>query len=124
MAENINQATGADTGGTPDILTGRPTVAANHGADIPKKLVRAFEAANVSSAEWLRLPAPRTRCRLTSMSRTTLNEAIERGDIRAITVRQPGAVRGIKLINRISLLAWLARLDAEQNGPVNEGGVE
>jgi hypothetical protein len=128
------QTTGADLGGAPAesqgrpiltvdepckppcVLTGKPSVAANNGADIPKKLLRAFEAADVSGCEWLRLPSPRARCRLSSMSRTTLNEAIERGDIRAITVRQPGATRGIKLINRASLVAWLARLDAEQNG--------
>ena len=118
----IQPESSADLGGAPEILTGRPTVAANGGADLPKKLLRAFEAADLSGCEWLRLPAPRARCRLTSMSRTTLNEAIERRDIRAITVRQPGATRGIKLINRASLLAWLSKLDAEQNGDATERG--
>jgi hypothetical protein len=104
------------------VLVGRPTVAANNGADLHNKALKAFIASDLSMAEWLRLPAPRSRCRLTQMSRTTLNEAIERGDVRAITVRQSGATRGIKLINRASLLAWLARLDAEQNATPKEGG--
>ena len=118
---NSKQA-GADLGGAPEILTGRPTVAANNGTDLPNKLLRAFEAADLSSCQWLRLPAPRARCRLTGMSRTTLNEAIERGDVRAITVRQPGATRGIKLILKSGLLDWLAKLDAEQNNGPKEGG--
>jgi hypothetical protein len=112
---------GADLGGAPEILTGRPTVAANNGTDLSNKALKAFVASDLSMAEWLRLPAPRSRCRLTQMSRTTLNEAIERGDVRAITVRQPGATRGIKLINRASLLAWLGKLDAEQNAAVKDG---
>ncbi len=103
-------------------IIGRPTVAPNSGADLHNKALKAFLATDLSFAEWLRLPAPRTRCQLSSMSRTTLNEAIERGDVRAITVRQPGATRGIKLINRASLVAWLAKLDAEQNGTGNEEG--
>ena len=41
---------------------------------------------------------------------------IDAGAIRAVTVRQPGARRGIKLLNRRSVLAYLAKLDAEQNG--------
>lgn len=105
-----------------DLVVGRPTVAANGGAGIPRKLQRAFDAADVSSAEWVRLPAPRSRCRITNLSRTSINEAIDRGDVRAITVRQPGATRGIKLVNRRSLLDWLTRLEAEQNPQRLEGG--
>jgi hypothetical protein len=118
---STNKQAGADLGGAPEILTGRPTVAANSGADLHNKALKAFVASDLSMAEWVRLPAPRSRCRLTQMSRTTLNEAIERGDIRAITIRQPGATRGIKLLNRASLLAWFGKLDAEQNGVPKEG---
>lgn len=107
---------GSATGDRSGILTGRPTVAGNNGSEIPSKLLRAFAAANSSTAEWVRLPSTRARCRLCGLSRTTLNEAVERGDIRAITIRQAGAIRGIKLIHRQSLLDWLSRLDAEQNG--------
>lgn len=106
------------------IRIGPPTVAANNGADLHNKSLKAFIASDVSMAEWTRLPAPLARDKLTGLSRTSLNEAIERGDVKAITVRQPGAVRGIKLVNVASLRAWLARLDAAQNGqqPVHQNG--
>jgi hypothetical protein len=75
----------------------------------------------------MRLPSPRARDRLSGLSRTTLNELIDRKEIRSITVRQPGATRGIKLINKASLLEYLRRLDAEQNGPAKaaeQGGAQ
>ena len=106
----------------PGVLTGKPTVAANSGTDLHNKSLKAFLATDLSFAEWIRLPSPRSKCKLTGLARTTLNEVIERGDVRAITVRQPGATRGIKLINKSSLLAWLAKLDAEQNNGPKEGG--
>ena len=105
------------------LAAGRPTIAPNANAAVPAKLLGAFQAASLADAEWLRLPSPRARCRLTGLSRTSLNELVDRGVVRAVTVRQPGAQRGIKLLNRASLLAYLARLDAEQNGStVQEGG--
>jgi hypothetical protein len=61
------------------------------------------------------------------LARTTLIEAIDRGEFRAITLRQPGATRGIRLLHLPGLFAWLARLDAEQNSAEanakREGGV-
>ena len=120
---NLNNANGPAS--QPDdpgsVLIGRPTVAANTAAGLSRKEFRAFTEADLSVAEWVRLPSPRARCRLTGLSRTGLNEAIERGEIRAITVRQPGAVRGVKLINKASLVAWLRRLDQEQNRMVGAG---
>lgn len=105
-----------------DVIVGKPTVAANAGTDLNRKLLRAFDAADLSHAEWLRLPSPRARCRLTGLSRTSLNELAERGVIRAVTVRQPGALRGIKLLNRASLLAYLQRLEVEQCGDAGAKG--
>lgn len=100
-----------------EVVTGKPTVADNSGtAGLPSALRRSFDSANISDAEWLRLPQPGTRCRLSGLSRSTLNERIDAGDIRAVTIRQSGARRGIKLLNRRSVLAYLAKLDAEQNG--------
>jgi hypothetical protein len=99
----------------PGLVSGKPGVAANAGAGIPQSLRRSYEVAELNSAQWIRLPAPGTRCRFTSLSRTTLNEAIARGDIRAVTIRKPGAVRGIKLMSKASVEDWLARLDVQQN---------
>jgi hypothetical protein len=52
-----------------------------------------------------------------------LNELVDAGAIRAVTIRQPGARRGIKLLKKQSVLAYLARLDAEQNGTAPESEV-
>jgi hypothetical protein len=106
----------------PGVFTGKPSVAANSGAEVPKALLKAFQVAGELWPEWYRLPAPGARDRMTGLSRTSLNEAIERGDVKAITVRQPGAVRGIKLLNVASVRAWMARLDAEQNDAAKERG--
>ena len=98
------------------LVTTRATVAANAGTGINSKLLRAFDTASIGEAEWLRLPSPRARCRLTGFSRTGLNELIDAKLIRAIKVRKAGAQRGVVLISRASLLNYLAKLDAEQNG--------
>ena len=114
--ESENGKAASRPGGAGGVLLGRPTVAGNAGADVPTKLLKDFLASDLSFAEWIRLPSPRARCRLTGLSRTSLNELAERGVIRAVTVRQPGALRGIKLLNRASLLAYLRRLEVEQCG--------
>ncbi len=99
-----------------DVVTGKPTVADNSGtAGLPSGMRRRYDPASIAAAEFLRLPQPGTRCWLTSLSRSTLNELIDAGEIRAVTIRQPGARRGIKLLNKQSVLAYLAKLDAEQN---------
>lgn len=70
--------------------------------------------------EWLRLPAPRRRCTLTNLSRTTLCELCvpcEANDfkppVRSIVIRKKNAVRGIRLINRASLLTYFESLEKE-----------
>jgi hypothetical protein len=119
--ERVNNGNARHRDGTGTIFFGRPSLAANAGAGIPGKLLRVFEPAELGSAERFPLPAPRARCLLTGLSRTTINELVERKVIRGITVRQPGATRGIKLINKASLLGYLAQLDSEQNGTGEQG---
>jgi hypothetical protein len=101
------------------LVSSRPTVAGNAGTAVDPKLLKAFAAAGIAEAEWLRLPSPRARCRLTGLSRTGVNELRAANLIRSIQVRKPGAQRGVVLINRASLLEYLAKLDAEQNGGVS-----
>ena len=96
-------------------VTGLPTVAGNTGAKFPRALKTTFQEGNSSQAEFIRLPAPRTRCCLTGLSRTSLNELVESGAVRSVTLRKPGARRGIKLINRASLLDYLHGLEQEQS---------
>ena len=95
-------------------VVGLPTVAGNTGAKFPRALKSSFQEGNSSQAEFIRLPAPRTRCCLTGLSRTSLNELVESGAVRSVTLRKPGARRGIKLINRASLLDYLHGLEQEQ----------
>ena len=95
-------------------VVGLPTVAGNTGSKFPRSLKSSFQEGNSSQAEFIRLPAPRTRCCLTGLSRTSLNELVESGAVRSVTLRKPGASRGIKLINRASLLDYLHGLEQEQ----------
>ena len=67
--------------------------------------------------EWLRLPAPGTRCRFTGLSRSTLNELTIAGPandgmppVKSVVLRKRGALRGIRLISYDSLMHYLAEL--------------
>jgi hypothetical protein len=64
--------------------------------------------------EWLRLPAPGTRCRFTGLSRSTLNELTIPGPandfqppVKSVVLRKRGATRGIRLISYDSLMTYL-----------------
>lgn len=64
--------------------------------------------------KWLRLPRNGERCRLTGLSRTSIRELVEpcrvnggRPPVRSILLRKKGALRGIRLISKESLLAYL-----------------
>ncbi len=81
---------------------------------IPPKFTGSLRPAEtLAEAEWLRLPPPRGRDRLTGLSRTSLLELGERGAIRLVRVRKPGALRGIVLVNRRSLLDYIESLTVE-----------
>ena len=67
--------------------------------------------------EWLRLPAPGSRCRYTGLSRSTLNELTIPGPanagcppVKSVVLRKRGALRGIRLISYDSLMQYLAEL--------------
>lgn len=64
--------------------------------------------------EWGRLPKPRAR--FNGLSRTTLLEACERGDIRSCVIKKRNAIRGIRLIYLPSLYEYLERLASETMG--------
>ncbi len=72
---------------------------------------------------WLRLPKEKERCAVTGLSRTALNRILDETDpetgealVASVTMVQPGARRGIKLINRDSLLRYLNRAAKAGNG--------
>jgi len=97
----------------------RLTVAGEIPRDHKDKCVSAAGAA----AEFCRLPRPRTRCPITNLSRTTLEERIRAGDIRAKKLRKPGSTRGIVLIETRSLLEFVNSLpDAIHDLPEAKSG--
>lgn len=68
------------------------------------------------SYEWLRLPPPGGRCPVVPLSRSTLSELVRpcarnnyNPPVEARVLRQKGARRGILLISRSSLLAYIAQ---------------
>ncbi|HEU5079490.1 MAG TPA: hypothetical protein VFT72_09760 [Opitutaceae bacterium] len=73
--------------------------------------------ADIIKPEWLRLPAPGSRCRFTGLSRSTLNELTIPGPandfqppVKSVVLRKRGATRGIRLISYDSLMAYLNEL--------------
>jgi hypothetical protein len=58
--------------------------------------------------QWHRMPKPKQR--LCGLSRTTLLELSDAGKIRTVAIRQPGAIKGIRLIFMPSLFAFLDSL--------------
>jgi hypothetical protein len=64
---------------------------------------------------WTRLPKPGQR--LCGLTRSHLYALYTSGQIRSVSIRRPHHKRGVRLIFRPSLHAFLARLDEQQNGP-------
>ena len=68
--------------------------------------------------EWVRLPAPTTRCRFTGLSRSTICELVIpcrangfNPPVKSVVLKKRGAIRGIRLIHLDSLLTYLSSLD-------------
>lgn len=59
---------------------------------------------------WIRLPKPGTRCTVSGLSRTSLNDLIAEGKIAAKHLKKRGALRGIVLIDRKSLIDYINSL--------------
>ena len=66
------------------------------------------------SSVWIRLPAPRTRCPVSGLSRSSLSELcrpVSRNNwqppVEAKVLKRRNANRGVLLINRASLLAFI-----------------
>jgi len=67
---------------------------------------------HLQGAEWIRLP--RAKSRLEGLSRTTVVELIDSEVVKSVTLRQPGAQRGIRLIHLPSLRQYLHDLANQQ----------
>ncbi len=68
-------------------------------------------------SDWVRLPKP--GCSLCGMTRSYLYQLCASGKIRSVTIRQKNNARGVRLVFRPSIDAFLAELDLEQNGAVS-----
>jgi hypothetical protein len=95
-------------------LIGAPTIAGT----VPPNFRGSFLESALSDAEFLRLPKPGERCRLSGLSRTGLIELGDRGAINLKRVRKPGALRGVVLIEKRSLLEYLHSLTADGESAV------
>ncbi len=111
----------ADAGNS--CATGLTSSALTVAGGIPPKFRSSLAESTLAEAEWLRLPPPRGRDRLTGLSRTSLIELGERGAIKIIRVRKPDAIRGIVLVSRRSLLDFLNSLTPEGEAQ-KEGGAK
>lgn len=69
-----------------------------------ESIVSDFGEQNTDLPEWLR---PSAACRQFSVGRSWLYEHLAAGDILSRSIRKRGAIRGIRLVNRDSLAAFI-----------------
>jgi len=62
------------------------------------------ESTSGALPEWVRIPEA---CRLTGLSRSTLYELISAQAVKTSALRRRGKRRGVRLVNRASLLALI-----------------
>jgi len=67
------------------------------------------------ASAWIRLPRPGTRCPVSGLSRSGLAELVRpcprnsyRAPVEARVLKRRGATRGVLLVNRAALLAYIA----------------
>jgi hypothetical protein len=77
---------------------------------VPRNHAEDYVDAHWRDAIFLRLPQPRSRCPISNLSRTTLEELIRDGALPAKKLRRRGSVRGITLIPKAALVDYLSGL--------------
>ena len=77
---------------------------------VPRNHAEDYVDAHLRDAFFLRLPLPRTRCPISNLSRTTLEELIGDGLIPAKKLRRPGQTRAITLIPKTALVDFIMSL--------------
>ena len=84
-----------------------------------------LEQSEIERPEYIRLPKPHDRCRLTNLSRSTMAELVVpcpangyKPPVKSLVLKKRGATRGIRLINYDSLLDHLRKLESRnpENG--------
>jgi len=64
---------------------------------------------------WIRLPKPGEHEINSGLARSVLTRLCIEGKVKSISLKDPGAKRGCRLVSLPSLLAFLATMEAEQN---------
>jgi hypothetical protein len=73
-------------------------------------LAGVLEAISLADAVTVRFPRPGSRCRISGLSRTTLEELVAEGRIEAVRIKRRGNSRGITLMLKKSLVSFLEGL--------------
>ena len=73
------------------------------------------------ASAWIRLPRPGTRCPVSGLSRSSLAELVRpcprndyRPPVEARVLKRRGAMRGVLLVSRAALLAYIAEQPAPE----------
>ena len=77
---------------------------------VPRNHAEDYVDAHWRDSEFLRLPLARTRCPISNLSRTTLEELINDGLIPAKKLRRRGQTRAITLIPKAGLVDFIMSL--------------
>lgn len=89
------------------------------GSQIPPVAAEPFHAGGIIAdaereTDWVRVPKPGQS--LFGLTRSHLYQLAAAGSIRTLAIRTPGKKRGVRLLFLPSVQAYIAALDAEQNG--------
>ena len=87
----------------------------HHHKNPSKELTTLPQAVPKPKPDWIRLPRAGEKCPYSNLSRSTLNNLIlpckankNVPPVKSAVVRQKGATRGVRLIHRASLMAYIA----------------
>lgn len=81
---------------------------------IPQRKSGTCAGETTSGAPWIRLPKPGAHEENTGLGRAVLSRLAASGKVKSISLREPGARRGCRLISLPSLLRYLDGLAAGQ----------
>lgn len=96
-------------------------IAQHSGARAEASAPAQINGPGIENEDWARMPA--NGARLEGLSRPALYRLLDdpAAAVVSVSLRQPGAARGVRLIGRKSLRAWIARQAQEQIAARMEG---
>jgi len=99
----------------------KENIGQHSGAGATASLSAKINGPRIEDEDWARLPANGSR--LEALSRPALYRLLDdpASGVVSVSLRQPGTARGVRLIGRKSLRAWIARQAQEQLAARIEG---